>query len=127
MAIEREELKKIAELARLELTDEEVDRLTAQLAGLIANFEELQELDLGEAPITGGVSEKGLARRSEDLGPDLLHLPLAEFAQGWEDGFFSVPRLAALDQSELEDAFEDKARIDSVERPDQAEATGEAG
>lgn len=127
MAIEREELKKIAELARLELTDEEVDRLTAQLAGLIANFEELQELDLGEAPITGGVSEKGPARRSEDLGPDLLHLPLAEFAQGWEDGFFSVPRLAALDQSELEDAFEDKARIDSVERPDQAEATGEAG
>ena len=34
-----------------------------------------------------------------------------------EDGFFAVPRLPAFDAAALEDAFEDKARLEDVARP----------
>lgn len=127
MAVTRDEVLQIAELARLRLSEEEVVRFADQLSSVLAHVEELAALDLDSVQVVEGVSEKGLARRSEELGPDLLHLPLATFAQGWEDHFFSVPRLAALDQSELEEPFEDKARIESAGRPDEAAVTGEVG
>lgn len=127
MAVTRDEVMQIAELARLRLTEEEIDRFADQLNSVLAHVEELEALDLASVPMVGGVSEKGVVRRSEELGPDLLHLPPADFAQGWEEGFFSVPRLAALDQSELDEPFADKARLEAAGRPDEASVTGEVG
>lgn len=127
MAVTRDEVIQIAELARLRLTEEEVDKFVEQLNDVVVHFEELAALDLTSVPLVGAVGEKGVARRSEELGPDLLHLPPSEFAPGWEEGFFSVPRLAAHDQSELDEPFEDKARLDSAGRPGEASVAGEVG
>lgn len=124
MAVTREEVIQIAELARLRLTAEEVEQFQEQLNGILAHVEELKALDTDAISALPGVAEGAAPRRSEELGPDLLRRPLQEFAQGWEAGFFTVPRLAALDSSELEELFEDKARIESAGRPDEAAVTG---
>lgn len=110
-------------MARLRLSVEEVDQFLDQLNGILAHAEELKELDTEEVRAVLGVAEGSAPRRSEELGPDLLRLPLSSFAQGWDDGFFTVPRLAALDSSELDEPFEDKARIESAGRPDEAAVT----
>jgi aspartyl-tRNA(Asn)/glutamyl-tRNA(Gln) amidotransferase subunit C len=126
MAVTRDDVLQIAELARLKLSAEEIDQFLAQLNGILAHVEELAALDLDDVGAVSGAAEGAAPRRSEELGPDLLRLPLPELAQGWDEGFFTVPRLAALDTAELEEPFEDKARIESSGRPDEAAVPGGA-
>lgn len=45
MAIDREDVKKIATLANLDLTPEETDRFTGQMAAIVSYFDKLNELD----------------------------------------------------------------------------------
>ena len=50
--IDREQLLKVAHLARLELRDEEVERLGAQLNDILAAVSKVSELDLSDVPPT---------------------------------------------------------------------------
>ncbi len=127
MAVTHDDVLQIAELARLNLSADEVDRFVAQLNGILAHVEELAALDMESVPAVAGADRGESPRRSEELGPDLLRLPVPAFAQGWEDGFFTVPRVAALDLLELEEPFEDKARVESAGRPDEASVAGGEG
>ena len=52
MAIDREQLRHVAHLARLELSDEELDRLGPQLNDIIAAVSKVSELDLTDVPAT---------------------------------------------------------------------------
>ena len=52
MAIEREQLRHVAHLARLELSDEELERLGSQLNDIIAAVSKVSELDLTDVPAT---------------------------------------------------------------------------
>jgi aspartyl-tRNA(Asn)/glutamyl-tRNA(Gln) amidotransferase subunit C len=45
MALTRQEVEKVSLLGRLLLTPEELDRMTAQLGGIVAYVEQLAELD----------------------------------------------------------------------------------
>ncbi len=81
MKITTEEVKHIAKLARLELTDTEVDKFAEQLSGILSNAEMLDEVDTeGVEPIaqiTGlksvsfkdEVDEKGLADKLLEQSP----------------------------------------------------------
>jgi aspartyl-tRNA(Asn)/glutamyl-tRNA(Gln) amidotransferase subunit C len=52
MAISHEQLLHVAHLARLELRDDEVERLGAQLNDIIAAVSKVSELDLSDVPPT---------------------------------------------------------------------------
>ena len=52
MAITREEVLHVAKLARLELTQEEVERLTGQLSAILEAVSKVSELDLDDVPPT---------------------------------------------------------------------------
>ena len=52
MAIDREQLLHVAQLARLELRDEELERLGAQLNDIIDAVSKVSELDLSDVPPT---------------------------------------------------------------------------
>jgi aspartyl-tRNA(Asn)/glutamyl-tRNA(Gln) amidotransferase subunit C len=52
MSISREEVLHIARLARLGLTDDEVDRLSEQLSNILENFEILKQVDTTGIPPT---------------------------------------------------------------------------
>jgi aspartyl-tRNA(Asn)/glutamyl-tRNA(Gln) amidotransferase subunit C len=52
MAITREEVLHVAKLARLELTDDEVERLTGQLSAILEAVSKVSELDLSDVPPT---------------------------------------------------------------------------
>ncbi len=89
----------VAALARLRLRPEEVERLTGQLNDILAHMAELATAD------TAGIEPEPATSwpaplRADDAPPDPLQLPPAELAPDWEDGFFTVPRLAAMDTPE---------------------------
>jgi aspartyl/glutamyl-tRNA(Asn/Gln) amidotransferase C subunit len=52
MAIDREQLSHVAQLARLELSAEELERLGPQLNDIIAAVSKVSELDLTDVPPT---------------------------------------------------------------------------
>ena len=52
MAISREQVLHVARLARLELTDDEVDRLTGELGEILDAVSKVAELDLSDVPPT---------------------------------------------------------------------------
>ena len=52
MAITREEVLHVAKLARLDLTDDEVERLTQQLGAILEAVSKVSELDLSGVPPT---------------------------------------------------------------------------
>jgi aspartyl-tRNA(Asn)/glutamyl-tRNA(Gln) amidotransferase subunit C len=52
MAIDREQLMHVAHLARLELREEDVERLGAQLNDILAAVGKVAELDLSDVPPT---------------------------------------------------------------------------
>jgi aspartyl-tRNA(Asn)/glutamyl-tRNA(Gln) amidotransferase subunit C len=52
VAISREELLKLAELARLKLSDQEIDAIQSDLNRVLEHFERLKELELAQVPLT---------------------------------------------------------------------------
>ena len=52
MAITREEVLHVAKLARLALTDEEIERLTRELGAILKAVSKVSELDLSDVPPT---------------------------------------------------------------------------
>ncbi|MBA3383024.1 MAG: Asp-tRNA(Asn)/Glu-tRNA(Gln) amidotransferase subunit GatC [Actinobacteria bacterium] len=52
MAITREEVLHVAKLARLELTEDEVERLTGELSAILEAVSKVSGLDLSDVPPT---------------------------------------------------------------------------
>jgi aspartyl-tRNA(Asn)/glutamyl-tRNA(Gln) amidotransferase subunit C len=64
--IDREQVLHVARLARLSLTDEEVDRMERELSGILGHVETIGELDLdGVAPTTHVVDLVNVLRPDE--------------------------------------------------------------
>lgn len=99
MSVTRAEVEKVAALARLHLDAEEAERLTADLNRILDRVAELRQVDV--SGVDGiGVAAPGPAPLREDVElPALAIESVAAAAPDWRDGFFVLPRLAALDQS----------------------------
>jgi aspartyl/glutamyl-tRNA(Asn/Gln) amidotransferase C subunit len=95
VGVEPRELIRTAQLARLNLTDEECARLAADLNGILAQVETLLaiEVDLDAAPPLGSLAVE--ADRADEPASDPLEHPLSEFAPEFRSGFFTVPRVLA--------------------------------
>jgi aspartyl-tRNA(Asn)/glutamyl-tRNA(Gln) amidotransferase subunit C len=93
MALTREDVLHVAELARLSLRPEEIATLTRQLNDILAYVEQLQQLDTqGVSPLAHVVSIANAFR--EDEVRDGLSRDLAlENAPAREEGSFLVPRV----------------------------------
>ncbi len=99
MAITREEVLHVAKLASLELTDEEVERLTGELSAILDAVSKVSELDLSDVPPTSHPLELVNALGSEDPGEDEPRpsLPLDDVfanAPARERDLFKVPPTA---------------------------------
>ena len=89
--ITRAEVLAIARLAHLDLSDEEVERMTRELGGILAYVRQLEEVDTASVPPTAHVQLDRLALRLDVPEESLPHdLALREAPRVSEDGF-AVP------------------------------------
>jgi aspartyl-tRNA(Asn)/glutamyl-tRNA(Gln) amidotransferase subunit C len=66
MKLSRDEVLHIARLARIDLTESEIDRLSEQLSHILENFEILQQVDTtGVAPTAQSVALQSVMRDDE--------------------------------------------------------------
>jgi aspartyl-tRNA(Asn)/glutamyl-tRNA(Gln) amidotransferase subunit C len=95
MSLTREDVRKVALLSRLELTDEEIDAQTKPLNDLLQQFEILQSLDVtGIEPTSHSIPVVNVFREDIEL-PSLSREALLANAPEARDGCFVVPRIVA--------------------------------
>ena len=98
-ALSAAEVRKVARLARLELTDEQIERYRAQLGAVLGYFERLRELDLeGVEPMSHviGAGEEEEAMNRLDLDEARATLPneaLMRMAPDKMPPFIRVPKV----------------------------------
>ena len=71
MKLSREEVLHIARLARMGLTEAEVDRLSEQLSNILENFEILQKVDTSDVPPTAQSIALQNVMRDDEVTPSL--------------------------------------------------------
>jgi aspartyl-tRNA(Asn)/glutamyl-tRNA(Gln) amidotransferase subunit C len=91
MSIDREQVLHVARLARLRLSDEEVDTMVGELSGILEHIERISELDLDGVPPTTHVVEVANALRPDEPRPSLPRDVILEQAPARQDGGFVVP------------------------------------
>lgn len=90
MALTREQVAHVAELAKLGLTDEEMDRLSEQLSAILEYAEKIQELDTEAIPPTASVLDVRNVMRADEVRPSLSREDALANAPNVEDGQFQV-------------------------------------
>ncbi len=89
--IDREQVLHVARLARLELSDEEVERMSGELTGILGHIEKISELDLDGVKPTSHVVEVANALRADEPRPSWPREELLEAAPAVRDDGFEVP------------------------------------
>jgi aspartyl-tRNA(Asn)/glutamyl-tRNA(Gln) amidotransferase subunit C len=91
MAIDREQLLHVARLARLELREDEVERLGSQLNDILAAVSKVSELDLDDVPPTAHPLDIANVWQDDSPRPCLTVEEALENAPEREGNFFKVP------------------------------------
>jgi aspartyl-tRNA(Asn)/glutamyl-tRNA(Gln) amidotransferase subunit C len=90
MALSTDEVRHIARLARVALSDEEIERMRDQLSSILDHFEVLSDIDTDDVPPTAQSFELTNVERADQAG-DAIDRELAlEAAPRREDGYFRV-------------------------------------
>jgi aspartyl-tRNA(Asn)/glutamyl-tRNA(Gln) amidotransferase subunit C len=92
-SLTRAEVEHVARLARLALTDEELDALTPELAKILEHAAQVAALDTEGVPPTAHPLPLVNVFRSDEVQPCLLRDEVLAAAPAAEDGRFRVPRI----------------------------------
>jgi aspartyl-tRNA(Asn)/glutamyl-tRNA(Gln) amidotransferase subunit C len=91
MAIDREQLLHVAHLARLELRDDEIERLEGQLNDILEAVSKVSELDLDDVPPTSHPHDVVNVWAEDEPRPCLSAEEALANAPEREGDFFKVP------------------------------------
>jgi aspartyl-tRNA(Asn)/glutamyl-tRNA(Gln) amidotransferase subunit C len=91
MAITREDVLHVARLARLEIPEEEIDRVSAELGAILEAVGKVSELDLADVPPTSHPLDVVNVWRPDEPRPSLPREEALANAPDPADGHFRVP------------------------------------
>jgi aspartyl-tRNA(Asn)/glutamyl-tRNA(Gln) amidotransferase subunit C len=89
--IDREQVLHVARLARLRLSDEEVERMSSELSTILDHIEKINELDLESVEPTSHVVEVENVLRADEPRESWPREDILELAPDAADGGFRVP------------------------------------
>lgn len=93
MGLSRQEIEGVAHLSRLELTSDELDKLTDQINTLLEHFIKLQELDTADVEPTSHAIPVYNVFRKDEVRPSLLPEEVVANGPIVADNCFVVPRV----------------------------------
>jgi aspartyl-tRNA(Asn)/glutamyl-tRNA(Gln) amidotransferase subunit C len=89
--IDRDQVLHVARLARLQLSDEEVERMASELSGILEHVERISELDLDGVDPTSHVIALENVFRPDEPRPSWERDEVLESAPDPASGAFRVP------------------------------------
>jgi aspartyl-tRNA(Asn)/glutamyl-tRNA(Gln) amidotransferase subunit C len=100
VAVSIDDVRHIAALARLGLSNERAAALVTELNTILGHMDALGQVDTEGVAEAIGVGARGTPTRN-DVGPPIpLERSLDAFAPKLRDGFFLVPRLSSHESAE---------------------------
>jgi aspartyl-tRNA(Asn)/glutamyl-tRNA(Gln) amidotransferase subunit C len=91
--ISEEEVRHVANLARLGLTDDEVEKMSGQLGAIIDSIDQIGELDLSDVSPTANALNLTNVLRSDEPHKELPPETALSTAPDTVDDLFAVPRI----------------------------------
>jgi aspartyl-tRNA(Asn)/glutamyl-tRNA(Gln) amidotransferase subunit C len=91
--IDREQVRKVALLARLELTPTEEEQFTTQLGSILDYVEQLNAVDVTDVPPTTRAIDVSNVTREDNLQPYPEREAILNSAPEQEGDFFKVPKI----------------------------------
>ncbi len=85
-----EQVRAVARLTRLHLTDEEVEQMRGQLSAILKHFESLSRVDTADVEPTGHTTEAHSVMREDRVSPSLPRDRVLANAPDKEGEFFRV-------------------------------------
>jgi aspartyl-tRNA(Asn)/glutamyl-tRNA(Gln) amidotransferase subunit C len=93
MSIDTDTVRKVAHLARIAVTDDELEPLAAELNSILGWVEQLGEVDVtGVEPMTS-VTPMTLKRRVDEVTDGNRQADVLANAPDAREGFFTVPKV----------------------------------
>jgi aspartyl-tRNA(Asn)/glutamyl-tRNA(Gln) amidotransferase subunit C len=102
VAVTIDDVRHIAALARLGLSDERAALLMKEMNTILGHMDALSRVDTAGVQEAIGVGARGLSVREDGGQPIPLARSLDAFAPALRDGFFIVPRLSTHESAEEE-------------------------
>ncbi len=100
MAVSLDDVRHIASLARLGLSDDRAQALVGELNTILEHMDVLSKIDTAGLEEVVGVGAAGLPLRPDEGPPIPLARGLDAFAPRTQDGFLLVPRLSTHEDPE---------------------------
>ena len=91
--ITKEEVKKVAHLARLELNEDEINNHAEQLQKILEYVKQLEKIDTNDVPCTTRAIEVINVFRKDEKKTSDCNEELLELGPSWEDKYFKVPKI----------------------------------
>ena len=91
--ITKDEVKKVSQLARLELNEDEISKHAEQLEKILGYIKQLEKIDTENVPTTTRAIEVTNAFRKDERKDYLDSDDLLDLAPSREDKFFKVPKI----------------------------------
>ncbi|MBA2781683.1 MAG: Asp-tRNA(Asn)/Glu-tRNA(Gln) amidotransferase subunit GatC [Actinomycetota bacterium] len=91
--ISEEQVRHVANLARLGLTDDEIEKLGGQLDAILDSIEQIRELDLADVPPTANPLNLSNVLRPDGPRPELSQEDALSQAPERVEDLFAVPRI----------------------------------
>ena len=93
MSIKKDDVRYVAKLARLRLSDKEVDYFATQLSRIIDYIDQLKEIDTSLVEPTSHVLPIQNVFREDKVKPSLKEEAVLKNSPECEGGLFKVPRI----------------------------------
>lgn len=97
MSLTREDVRHVASLARLGLSDEELETLQEELSSILGHIDVLNTLDTGAIPPTAQVGSLNNVLRPDEVHESLPQETVKSMAPRERDGFIAVPAVLGGD------------------------------
>lgn len=93
MPVTKDDVAHVAKLARLEFSDEEMEKFTSQLNTILHYMEKLNTLDTSNVEPLSHVNELTNVMREDDVKPSLPREEVLANAPSRDEKFFKVPKV----------------------------------
>ena len=90
MIVDRDEARRIARLARLEMDDATLDRMAREMSGILDYIDQLRDVDCGDVRAPEAIATSLREDEAREAG---VSGQVAANAPDWRDGFFVVPQV----------------------------------
>lgn len=100
MSISLDEVRHVASLARVGISEERARVMATELTSILEHMQALSKVDTSDVDAAGALAQPGMTLRPDHGPPIPLVRPPASFAPELRDGFFLVPRLSTHEDPE---------------------------